>query len=214
MPKAGATNLRSLSCRAEVETSSKLLTQRYQKNRARVSSTALGNDRNPAAASYLVSFPLRQDKERRMPPRYSTSLRRNLELVAVGIAEINRVCDLVILEFEFDSALFEFALRPEEIFPVRAKRQMKHSNFAVRGRFRLLVRGEQGDPGVSFANKSRHPVPHAIMKSLEPENVDVPFGRSFDIAHAERNMINSFEVEHSEIDLRLQNDSAQSVRIG
>ena len=32
-------------------------------------------------------------------------VRRNLELVAVGIAEINRVRDFVILEFEFDSAL-------------------------------------------------------------------------------------------------------------
>ena len=32
-------------------------------------------------------------------------VRRNLELVAVGIAEINRVRDFVILEFKFDSAL-------------------------------------------------------------------------------------------------------------
>src|SRR5882724_9206709 len=71
---------------------------------------------------------------------------------------------------------------------------MKHSNFAVCRRFRLLVRGEQGDPGVSFANKSRHAIPHAIMKSLEPENVDVPFGRSFDVAHAHGYVINTFEL--------------------
>jgi hypothetical protein len=32
-------------------------------------------------------------------------VRRNLELVAVGIAEINRVRNFVILEFEFYSAL-------------------------------------------------------------------------------------------------------------
>ena len=32
-------------------------------------------------------------------------VRRNLKLVAVGIAEINRVRDFMILEFEFDSAL-------------------------------------------------------------------------------------------------------------
>jgi hypothetical protein len=114
--------------------------------------------------------------------------------MAIGIAEINRVRDFVILEFEFDSAFLEFALRTEEIFPVRAKRQMKHSNFAVGGRFRLLVRGEQGDPGVSFANKSRHAVPHAIMKSLAPENVDVPFGRSFNVAHDYGYVINTFEL--------------------
>ena len=71
---------------------------------------------------------------------------------------------------------------------------MKHSNFAVCGRFRLLVRGEQGDPGISFADKSWHPIPHAIMKSLEPENVDVPFGRSFNVAHAHGYVINTFEL--------------------
>src|SRR6266404_3436125 len=71
---------------------------------------------------------------------------------------------------------------------------MKHSNFAVCRRFRLLVRGEQGDPRISFANKSRHAIPHAIMKSLEPENVDVPFGRSFDVAHAHGYVIDTFEL--------------------
>ena len=71
---------------------------------------------------------------------------------------------------------------------------MKHSNFAMRGRFRLLVRGEQGDPGISFADKSWHAIPHAIMKSLESEHVDVPFGRSFDVAHAHGYVINSFEL--------------------
>jgi hypothetical protein len=121
-------------------------------------------------------------------------VRGNLELVAVGIAEINRVRDFVILEFEFDSAVLEFVLCGEEIFPVCAERQMKHSNFAMRGRFRLLVRWEQGDPCVSFADKSRHAVPHAIVKSLEPENIDVPFGRSFNVADAHSYVINSFEL--------------------
>src|SRR5205823_1743872 len=35
----------------------------------------------------------------------------DLERVAVGIAKINGVRNLVILKFEFDSAFFEFALR-------------------------------------------------------------------------------------------------------
>ena len=121
-------------------------------------------------------------------------VRRNLELVAVGIAKINRVRDFVILEFEFDSACLEFLLCSEKILPVRAKGQMKHSNFAVRGRFRLMVRGEQGDPGISFADKSWHAIPHAFMKSLESKNVDVPIGRSFDVAHAHGYVINAFEL--------------------
>ena len=53
-------------------------------------------------------------------------VRRNLELVAVGIAEINRVRDFVILEFEFDSATFEFVLRDEKILVIGAKCQVQH----------------------------------------------------------------------------------------
>ena len=56
---------------------------------------------------------------------------RDLEGGAVGIAEINRVGNFVILEFEFDSALLQFALRSEKIFPVCAKREVKHSDLAV-----------------------------------------------------------------------------------
>src|SRR5882757_254421 len=71
---------------------------------------------------------------------------------------------------------------------------MKHSNFAVCRRFRLFVRGKQGDPGISFADKSWHPIPHAFVKPLEPENVDVPFGRAFNVAHAHGYVINTFEL--------------------
>src|SRR2546430_16277241 len=56
---------------------------------------------------------------------------RDLELVAVGIMKIDGGRNLVILEFEFDSALFEFALCSEKIFAVRAKGEVKHLNFAV-----------------------------------------------------------------------------------
>ena len=56
---------------------------------------------------------------------------RDLELVTIGIKKIDGLRDFVILEFEFDSALFEFALRGEKIFPVCAKGEMKHPKFAV-----------------------------------------------------------------------------------
>jgi hypothetical protein len=60
--------------------------------------------------------------------------------MAIGIAEIDGVRNLVILEFEFDSALFQFALRDEEIFPVGAKREVKHLDAFVRGACRFGVR--------------------------------------------------------------------------
>ena len=102
--------------------------------------------------------------------------------------------NFVVLEFEFDSVCFEFLLCNDKIFAICPKRQMKHSNFAVRGRFRFLVRGEQGDPGISLADKGWHAIPHAIMKPLEPENVDLPFGGSFNVAHAHGYVINAFEL--------------------
>ena len=52
-------------------------------------------------------------------------------MVAVGIAEIDGVRDVVILEFEFDSALFQFALCGDEIFTISAKSEMKYPKFAV-----------------------------------------------------------------------------------
>jgi hypothetical protein len=71
--------------------------------------------------------------------------------------------------------LLQFSLRTMEILAIRAKCEMKHSNFAVRGRLRFLVRRKQGEPGISFANESWDTIPHAFVKSLETENVDVPF---------------------------------------
>ena len=49
----------------------------------------------------------------------------------VWIVKIDRVRDLVVLEFEFDSALFQFALSGKKIFMVGAKGQVKHSKFAM-----------------------------------------------------------------------------------
>ena len=77
------------------------------------------------------SISLGMTHTRRRDPLFQV-VRRDLELMAVGIAEIDRVRNFVILEFELDSALFQFALRGEKILPVRAKREMKHSDLAMR----------------------------------------------------------------------------------
>ena len=51
--------------------------------------------------------------------------------MTVRVAKIDGVRNLVILEFEFDSALFQFVLRGEEILSVCAKSEMKHSDVAM-----------------------------------------------------------------------------------
>jgi hypothetical protein len=88
---------------SDVETSLELLTHMLLKNQLEIPH-CVRNDRNPAAA-VLVFFSLRQGHGFECAALLDR-VRRNLELVAVGIAEINRVRDFVILEFEFDSALF------------------------------------------------------------------------------------------------------------
>jgi len=59
--------------------------------------------------------------------------------MSVGITKIDRVRDFVVLEFEFDSALLQFALCGKEIFSVGAKGKVKHSNLAVSGRVSFLA---------------------------------------------------------------------------
>ena len=82
----------------------KLLTHALSEKSARDSASCARNDRNPCPRQFLFFF--RRDKETKFECVALLNLvRRNLELVAVGIAEINRVRDFVILEFEFDSAL-------------------------------------------------------------------------------------------------------------
>src|SRR5204863_1210490 len=81
-----------------------------------------------------------------------------------------------------------------KILAVRAECEMKHSNFAITWKFWLLARREQGNPGISFADKRWHAVPHAFVKALETENVDVPLGRLPDVANAHCYVINTFEL--------------------
>ena len=63
--------------------------------------------------------------------QFSHFVSGDLELVTVGVTKVDGVRDFVILEFEIDSALFQFALSSEEILFVRAKSEVKHPKFAV-----------------------------------------------------------------------------------
>ena len=63
--------------------------------------------------------------------QFSHFVSGDLELVTVGIAKVNGVRDFVVLEFEIDSALFQFTLRGEKILFIRAKGEVKHPKFAV-----------------------------------------------------------------------------------
>ena len=150
----------------------------------------------------LIAYGLAGDFSRHdKSGRLGQLISRDLQHVPVWIVKIDRVRNFVILEFEFDSALFQFALRGKKIFMVGAKGQVKHSKFAMtwRCRFCIRLRGEQRNPGISFTDKSRHAVPHAFVKTLEPEDVDIPIGRALNIAHTHGYVINSLKL-HKALD--------------
>ena len=50
--------------------------------------------------------------------------------MTVGVAKVNGVRNLVILEFEFDSPTSEFLLRGKKAVVVSTKGEMKHSDIA------------------------------------------------------------------------------------
>src|SRR5260370_35243898 len=58
----------------------------------------------------------------------SKLIRRDLKFVAVGIAEINRVRDFVILTFEFNPVTFQSFLGVEKLLSVAAQLQMTLTN--------------------------------------------------------------------------------------
>src|SRR5437870_6969163 len=72
----------------------------------------------------------------------------------------------------------------------------RRSRFGGGGSFVRAI-GKTSDRGLPFADECRNSVPHSFIATLETENVDVPLGRAFDIAHAQRDVIDSFEL-HTE----------------
>jgi hypothetical protein len=114
----------------------------------------------------------------------------------VRITEINRMRNLVVLEFKFDATVLEVLLCAQKIFSACAKSEMQHLDLA-RTRRRLRITApprKQSDCGVSFADKNGNAVPHAFVKPLETENFDIPLGRPLDVANRECYVINSFEL--------------------
>src|SRR5207237_10200177 len=86
----------------------------------------------------------------------------DLKLVTVGIAKVNGVRNFVVLEFEFDAALFKLLLCSEKIFPVRTKSEMQHADSVVRRGFgNAAARWKESNSSIAFADKRGHAIPHS-----------------------------------------------------
>ena len=69
---------------------------------------------------FVTAERIRQHAERVPYPELLHLVGRDLQLVAIGIAEVNRMRDAMVLKVKGDSALFQFLLRSFKILSIRA----------------------------------------------------------------------------------------------
>lgn len=68
---------------------------------------------------------------------------RDLQWMPVGVAEVDRVRNTVILEVKSNSSGFQLSLSGEEIFPICTKREMQHADRRLDARqIRRVLRGK------------------------------------------------------------------------
>ena len=116
---------------------------------SRAPAAAVKNTKTAAAASPNERLLLTRNRTRILrTPRTSTRRRRtltqrgsasarraipqlvsrDLQLVAIGIAEVNRMRDAMVLKVKSDSALFQFLLRSFKILSIRAQGKMEDTH--------------------------------------------------------------------------------------
>ena len=119
---------------------------------------------------------------------------RDFELVAVGIAKVNGVRNLVVLEFELDGPLLKLLLCSEKIFPVRTKSEMQHADSVVWSGFRIAAaRWKESNSSIAFADERGNAIPHSFVLPLQTQDINIPLNRAFHVAHCESYVINSIE---------------------
>ena len=93
-----------------------------------VSIPELFPERGPGVSRpfFLCGFLAKWGGLREITPSFSwlEFVGRDLEVEAIRIAKINRVRDLVVFEFEIDSALFQLLLGADEIRAIGPEREM------------------------------------------------------------------------------------------
>jgi hypothetical protein len=75
---------------------------------------------------------------------------------------------------------------------------MQHADLSRCTRSFVRANGKERQRGGAFADENWNAVPHSFVQSLETQDVDVPLRRTFNIPHAQRHVINSFNVNHAD----------------
>ena len=114
--------------------------------------------------------------------------------MAIGIAEVNRMRDAMVLKVKSDSALFQFLLRSFKILSIRAQGEMEDTDS---GWTRLTTfsfwwwERRQSRSRLSRRRSECHPsFLRVAAPDREPQDTT---DRFFDIAHRERNVIQSLK---------------------
>jgi hypothetical protein len=98
------------------------------------------------------------------------------------------------------SATFQVALRRDKILAIGPQGEVEHSSRFARRRIRLFASGRKKRKGRFISgHKNRNTVPHSLVAALKPEDLNVPGGRTFDIPHPQRHVIEAFQFKHEGI---------------
>ena len=76
---------------------------------------------------FVTAERIRQHAEHVLYPELLPLISRDLQPMSIGIAEVNRMRDAMVLKVKSDAALFQFLLRAFKIPSIRAQGKMEHT---------------------------------------------------------------------------------------
>ena len=105
--------------------------------------------------------------------------------------------DSVVLEFSSDSTRFQFLPGSGKLRTGYSESDVAHDDGVTTGmRNRLAFDGEKRDGGGFRADDGRVAAPSLLMESREAKHLAVLRGRSLDIAHGQRDMVDPICFDH------------------
>jgi hypothetical protein len=117
-------------------------------------------------------------------------VRGQLQPQAVGVLEVDRLRDDVVLELERDPAAPEIVLGAVEVLAIDAKRDMAQPDSGIAVWLRL-----QRESASVGHERDRRVTPCVSVLALESENVSVPAVRGLLVGDAQRDVIQALYVK-------------------
>jgi hypothetical protein len=121
-----------------------------------------------------------------------------LELVSIGIVEVDGMRDPVVLELYRDAQPREFSLRPLKIGTTHPECHMAHGERVALG-WRLGICAfyrEERERGGAHPHNRGKAAPHVLVEPGQTENLGVLADGALDVSHRQGHMVDPFDPEH------------------